>query len=171
LVFLVAGLYAAILFLALLFPIYLGVGKAYRQRRDLLEALHGQKEIKDSVIEELLSSPEGIPGFGRMLMTLGVVMILGISIFHVLVMSTTLADIGSVFSTPTTSASFNQTLALAKDLKTQELSIVNNLLTILGGAVSAIIGFYFGAKTAESKADTTGAPTPETGKPPPAKKA
>ncbi len=157
-----SGIYALFLLLALLIPIHWGVGKAYNQRKDLIEALKRDQKVDDAVIKELLSSPEGIPGFGRMLMTLGVVMILGISIFHVLVLSTSLVDISSIFSTPTTSPLSNQTLTIVKDLKTQELNIVNSLLTILGGAVSAIIGFYFGAKSTESKDGKTETPTAAT---------
>jgi hypothetical protein len=159
LVLLVAGIYAAILFLILLIPIYWGVGEAYDDRERLIGFLKGlDKDTVKSILEssdvreDLLKSPEGIPGFGRMLMTLGIVVIVGITIFHLLVLSTSPTGIGFPFYSPATPQSLNQTLALSKDLislKSQELSIVNNVVTILGGAVSAIIGFYFGAKAAE----------------------
>ncbi len=151
-----AAVYAFVLFLALLIPIVLGVREAYSNRKrviEIVEQLNQKGQIREEMMKTLLKDlgkePEGIRGFGRMLMTLGVLIIVGISIFHVLVLSTSLADIGFLFSNSTSSSSFNQTLTLTRDLKTQQLSMVNSLLTILGGAVSAIIGFYFGTKAAE----------------------
>lgn len=77
----------------------------------------------------------GFPDLARSLMAFGIIIILAILAFHVLVTITYTA-------LPTTT-------------NTALVDIIKNLSTILGGAVSAIIGFYFGQRTLERR-DTSG---------------
>lgn len=77
----------------------------------------------------------GFPDLARSLMAFGIIIILAILAFHVLVTIT-----------------YN---VLPTGTNTALVDIIKNLSTILGGAVSAIIGFYFGQRSIE-KSGTTG---------------
>lgn len=147
----VAGVYAVILLVIMMVPIWWDTKRAYHLKEHILqkldELLKSEKIDKDStkkIFESLADSPEGIPGLGRLLMTLGIVAIVGISLFHMLVLSGSFYDINL---NPSATMS-NQTYSLIKEIKTQQNTNAATLLTILGGAVSAIIGFYFGNKSA-----------------------
>jgi hypothetical protein len=69
----------------------------------------------------------GFPDLARSLMAFGIIIILGILAFHVLV---------------------TVTYNVATPVNPALVDIIKNLSTILGGAVSAIIGFYFGQRVA-----------------------
>jgi len=66
----------------------------------------------------------GISGFRRAIIALTVILILGISVFHLLV---------------------NNTDSNSK-------AVINNILSMLSGLVAAIAGFYFGGRFAEKRA-------------------
>lgn len=85
----------------------------------------------------------GFPDLARSLMAFGIIIILAILAFHVLVTIT--------YST------------VLPEIRNTLIDIIKNLSTILGGAVSAIIGFYFGQKTAEKSGATGEAGTPKSG--------
>jgi Bacterial Ig-like domain/Bacterial Ig domain len=85
----------------------------------------------------------GFPDLARSLMAFGIIVILAILAFHVLVTIT--------YS------------VLLPDIRNSLLDIIKNLSTILGGAVSAIIGFYFGQKTVEKSGTTVGAGATKSG--------
>ncbi len=169
-ILLVAGVYAGIIMIILLVPFWWDIKKSYKLKHDAIDLINnlvnkdklGQidKDKLGDLMKSAAEQPEGIPGFGRVLMTLGVVIIVGIAIIHLLVLSTSLAEFNSVPSLNASSPAFNQTLLFIKDLKTKQLQMAESLLTILGGAVSAIIGFYFGTKAAEPKAEAKPAPSP-----------
>jgi len=72
----------------------------------------------------------GISGYRRSIIALTVVLVLGISVFHLLVH-------GGAESRP----------------------IVNNVLSVLAGLVSAIAGFYFGGRFAQRREETQEKPT------------
>jgi hypothetical protein len=73
----------------------------------------------------------GFPDLARSLMAFGIIIILAILAFHVLATVT-----------------YN---VLPSTTNNALVEIIKNLSTILGGAVSAIIGFYFGQRSAEKR--------------------
>jgi hypothetical protein len=79
-------------------------------------------ELKE-FLKESEKAPPGIPGLARATMALTVIAILGIAVFHILVMGAPEGD----------------------------SSIINNILSMLAGLLAAITGFYFGGKTVEKK--------------------
>jgi cytoskeletal protein RodZ len=86
------------------------------------------------------SKKAGFPDLARSLMAFGIIIILAILVFHVLVTVT-----------------YNVVpLTTNKDL----VDVIKNLSTVLGGAVSAIIGFYFGQRSIEKNGTTGGGGAP-----------
>jgi len=71
------------------------------------------------------SELRGISGFRRAIIALTVILILGIAVFHLLV----------------------------NDTDTNSRAVVNNILSMLAGLVSAIAGFYFGGRFTEKRAE------------------
>lgn len=111
------------------------------------------KNTGDATFEKLIPSPEGMEGEGRLAMTLGFVVIIGIAVIHLLLTSAQLTN--TILSTPVTSAN-NATLTYAENASAAQIDLIKTIVTILSGAVTAMVGFYFGAKTATtSEASTT----------------
>jgi hypothetical protein len=71
--------------------------------------------------------PSMIPELSRSLMTFGLILLIGIIVFQLLLAITT------------------NVLPLA--ITTSVIEITKNVTTVLGGAISAIIGFYFGQRS------------------------
>jgi len=108
------------------------------------------------LLEKLTAAPEGLEGLGRVVMTLGVIAIIGIAVIQLLLTSSTL--IVDIVSAPVKAPYFNQTLAFADKARSDQTDIIKTLVTILGGALTTMIGFYFGTKAAEKKSDGTTQP-------------
>jgi Na+/H+-translocating membrane pyrophosphatase len=77
------------------------------------------KELQE-LAKELSKSPGGITGLARATMALTVIMILAVAVIHVLV----------------------------EYCQKDNSQIVGNILSMLGGLLAAITGFYFGGRTA-----------------------
>jgi hypothetical protein len=106
------------------------------------------KEGGDALIatfEKLIPSPEGMEGEGRLAMTLGFVGIIGIAMIQLLLNNAQLTN--TIVSTPVTTAN-NATLTYVKDTISSQIDLIKTIVTILSGAVTAMIGFYFGSKSA-----------------------
>lgn len=80
------------------------------------------QELKE-FIKESGKSPPGISGLSRGMMALTVILILGISVFHILV----------------------------NGAPGNDSQIINNILSMLAGLLAAITGFYFGGRATEKK--------------------
>lgn len=110
-----------------------------------------------TTLEKLIPSPEGMEGEGRLAMTLGFVVIIGIAVIHLLLTSAQLTNtIMSTLTTPLTNMN-NATLTYAQTTSAAQIDLLKSIVTILTGAVTAMVGFYFGAKTAS----TSGASPPQ----------
>jgi hypothetical protein len=101
---------------------------AYRSRdktRNLLveKASANGLDLKEleKLVEEISKSPPGISGLARATMALTVIMVLAIAVIHIMVAG-----------------------CQADDSK-----IISNILSMLGGLLAAITGFYFGGKAVE----------------------
>lgn len=109
--------------------------QAYGSKKQIL-AKYPDKLVHNQIavaLRELSKSSAGIPGTTRSILTYSLFIILGISVFYLLVVS----------STP------------------ESNKMADNILTILSGSLASILGFYFGAKaTQEGNAGKT--PAPET---------
>ena len=114
--------YSAILLVVILAPILWDIKRSYDLKQKMIDKI---SSADPKVWEEVLKPIQGVVGLARLVMTLGIVIILGIAVFH-------LAVIGS---------------SANEQLNSQQMDIVKNMMTILGGAVSAMIGFYFGQKS------------------------
>ena len=109
-------------------------------------------EMLITTFEKLIPSPEGMEGEGRLAMTLGFVVIIGIVMIQLLLTNAQLAN--TILSTPVTSAN-NATLTYAETTSAAQIDLIKTVVTILSGAVTAMVGFYFGAKSAaKSEAST-----------------
>jgi len=71
-------------------------------------------------------APQGVEGLARAVMALTTILILGIAVFHVLMFG----------------------IGPAGD-QTQQPQIANNILSLLGGLLAAITGFYFGSRSTQ----------------------
>jgi len=138
--------------LIVLFPLILmwvDIRKAYRfsqQSRDkLFEKFSVDKlslEQLKILLPELNQPPPGIPGLARATIAFTLLMIIGVGVFHIVVVAPW----------------FGKEIPPA----------IEKLLTLLAGALTSIISFYFGAKTAETAQKTAAAAQqpPETVQPP-----
>jgi hypothetical protein len=114
-----------------------------------------------ATFEKLIPSPEGMEGEGRLAMTLGFVGIIGIVMIQLLLSSAQLTN--TILATPVTSAN-NATLKYAETTSASQIDLIKTIVTILSGAVTAMIGFYFGSRSAakseasppEGKSDGSG---------------
>ena len=79
-------------------------------------------ELKE-LLKESRKAPGGIQGLYRASMALSVILILGIAVFHLLV----------------------------KGAPGDSSQIISNILSMLGGLLAAITGFYFGGRAVEKK--------------------
>jgi hypothetical protein len=124
--------YVLLLVLSVLIPVVKDISEAYSFARttrkeiiDKVSATDLSIEKLRLILDELNLSPPGIPGLGRSTMALTIILILGIGVVHLLVIPSNLG--------PNT-------------------QIVGNVLSLLGGALASIIGFYFGGKTTQEAA-------------------
>jgi hypothetical protein len=83
-------------------------------------------EELNALLAELRRAPPGIPGLARASLAIAVLMLLGVAIVHVLVIQHGRVDTG-----------------------------VDRILSLVGGVLATIVGFYFGGRTAESAAQQT----------------
>lgn len=116
--------YVLIIAVIAFLPLIIDVIMAYKSRSrigTLLAGKDGESKIGLDELKELIKeadkSPKGITGLYRATMAVVVIVILGIALFHLLI---------------TRSASDNQ--------------IIGNMLSMLGGLIAAIVGFYFGGR-------------------------
>jgi hypothetical protein len=140
------GLYVVLLVLSVMLPVLFDIWKAYAfaryTRGEIIGKINGSdldREKLRLLLTELNESPPGIPGLGRSTMALTIILILAVAVVHLLVVPTRLGDNGP---------------------------IVGNVLSLLGGALASITGFYFGGKTSQEATQraTLAAPTgPEPG--------
>jgi hypothetical protein len=114
-------LYVVIIALAMTVPVMYDIRKGYQNR-------------------DANNRPTYTEGLGRMLMTFGIIILLGTVVFDVI---TTITH--NIQSTNQAAVETNKQLVL----------MVTSIGTVLGGAVSSIIGFYFGSKAAAPKPDST----------------
>lgn len=82
-------------------------------------------ELKE-LLKETAKAPGGMQGLSRASMALSVILILGIAVFHLMSKAAPTAG---------------------------DSQIVGNILSMLGGLLAAITGFYFGGRTAEQGAE------------------
>ncbi|HUK49648.1 MAG TPA: hypothetical protein VLV18_01335 [Terriglobales bacterium] len=161
--------YVTALVFVMLSIVFYDSHRAYDQRQQLIDTLGETLERvpagdmtkvaaaainKDKVsefVDKLIESPEGMVGEGRMAMTLGFIMILGIAMIQLLLTSADLTR-NILFMKATTEN--NATLTYAETTSASLIDIIKTIMTIISGAVTAMIGFYFGARSAE-QADTT----------------
>jgi hypothetical protein len=125
------------------------------------DAAKSYGETRKSLIDiadKLIDSPEGMTGEGRLAMTLGFVVIIGIVVIQLLMMSNSLT--ASVVNPPTPLS--NQTLTYAQTTSASLTDTIKTVVTILSGAVTAMVGFYFGQKAAEKPAAPAATTTPTT---------
>jgi hypothetical protein len=105
-----------------------------------------------TLLGTLKEPPEGMTGEGRLAMTLGFVAIIGIVVIQLVLSSTQLVN--TIVTTPVTSAN-NSTLTYAETTSASFIDVIKTVVTILSGAVTAMIGFYFGSKAASAPDTTT----------------
>ena len=117
------------------------------EKADESDKLATLKEL----VEKVTAPPEGLEGLGRVVMTLGVIAILGIVVIQLTLSTTSL--INAVVSAPTIPAMSNQTLTFADKARSDEIDILKTLVTALAGGLTTMIGFYFGTKAAEQKSE------------------
>ena len=114
-------------------PWVIDIIMAYKSQGEIRRLLINKASVNGitpTELRELLKAckeaPGGIQGLSRASMALSVILILGIAIFHLLVNGK------------------------GTDGESQ---IISNVLSLLGGLLAAITGFYFGGRAAEEKAD------------------
>jgi len=158
--------YVTALVFVMLSIVFYDSRRAYNQRQllintlnerlgtgDLVKVASAMKNDKMSaLVDKLIESPEGMAGEGRLAMTLGFVVILGIAMIQLLVTSSNLTH--SILSMHVTTGS-NATLTYAETTSASLIDIIKTIMTIISGAVTAMIGFYFGAKSAEQPSALT----------------
>ncbi len=118
--------------------------------------------------------PTGIDGLARTLMAFGIILVLGAAVFQVLTITTNIKplptnlsslDAQLIFLNATSAQNTSQAVEMGKmieiinknneaiiEINKALVEVLKTVLTIFGGAVSAIIGFYFGQRAAESRA-------------------
>jgi hypothetical protein len=130
-------------------PVAQGKPESLDTLKELVEKLTAPKGLA----EKLAAPTEGLEGLGRVVMTFGVIMILGIAVIQLTLSSTSL--INSVVSAPANSPMLNQTLTFADKARSDQVDILKTVMTALAGGLTTMIGFYFGTKAAEPKSETT----------------
>lgn len=117
--------YILIIGIIALIPHLVDIILAYRSqnniRKLLIEKASADKKLDHVELKQLIKdsgkAPPGISGLSRGTMAIAAIVILGIAIFHLL------------------------TTRTATDSQ-----VIGNVLSMLGGLIAAIIGFYFGGK-------------------------
>ena len=101
----------------------------YKIRKQLVDKA-SDKGLSLNELKELLretgKAPGGIQGLSRATMALSVILVLGIAVLH---------------------------LTTKEEPTDGDSQIVGNILSMLGGLLAAITGFYFGGRTAEKGAE------------------
>ena len=122
-------IYVVVIALVATIPLILDICLAYRTRNVLIQKLIEKTadklapgELKEIVKESGKALP-GITGLARSTMALTVIVILGVAVFHL----------------------------LGKSGPGDNSQIIGNVLSMLGGLLAAITGFYFGGKAAAEK--------------------
>lgn len=128
----IVALFAAVPVLINLLLAYLLANKErHKLMRQLIEKVASDQlvlgELKE-ILEESRKESFAMPGLARQMMALTVILVLGIAVFHVLVLG--------IDGTTSSNA---------------DSQIANNILSMLAGLLAAITGFYFGGKAAEKK--------------------
>jgi len=97
---------------------------------DKASEVQGGLDLKElrAILKESREETLGIPGLARSLMALTAILVLGIAVFHILVIGVA----GNA----------------SPEINSQ---IVNNILSMLAGLLAAITGFYFGGKGSTGK--------------------
>ena len=108
------------------------------------ESLSTVKEL----IEQLTAAPEGLAGLGRVVMTLGVITIVGIIVIHLTLSTTSLVDavVSALVSAPKSTIMLNQTVTFAEKARSDQIDLLKTAATVLTGGLTTMIGFYFGTK-------------------------
>jgi uncharacterized membrane protein len=122
-------IYSLIVLVLMGTPWILDIVMAYRSQNRMREALIGNaaknnltlSELKE-LLKEARRAPGGIQGMSRASMALSAILILGIAVFHLLVNGSE-----------------------------SDSQIISNVLSLLGGLLAAITGFYFGGRTVEKE--------------------
>jgi hypothetical protein len=128
---LLVAFYVLLLVFAVMAPVLVDIFKAYQFARETRSTIVENLTAKDLdaerlrlILTELDQSPPGIPGLGRSTMAFAIILILGAAVLHLLVIP------AAAGNSP----------------------VVGNVLSLLGGALASIIGFYFGGKTSQESA-------------------
>jgi hypothetical protein len=141
-----------IIAIAMMAPIIIDMYFAYKRKQK--SSTGGS--ATDSSSADSTDNPVGMPGLYRTIMTFSIILILaGLVFYFMTALSANIASINSNMTNATATA----VISVNRDL-IQQLTTIS---TVLGGAVSAIIGFYFGNRASESgaKAARTGAEVAE----------
>ncbi|MGD9118681.1 MAG: hypothetical protein PVJ08_08145 [Dehalococcoidia bacterium] len=119
-------IYFIIIGLLVLLPSLVDMFLSYHSLNKAMKMLGGEadKEKQAKRIEDILRAPKGITGLSRATMALTVIAILGIATVHLLL-----------------------TRASGDD------QIISNVLSMLGGLIAAIVGFYFGGRAKDKAPD------------------
>lgn len=126
-----AIIYVVIIALFAGLPEIIDIFLAYRSQdkaRNLLIEKASVNNLQLSELKQFLKetgkAPPGIPNLTRGMLALTVILIMGIAIFHLLVYP----PVG-------------------------DSKLIDNVLSMLGGLLAAITGFYFGGKAADAKGE------------------
>lgn len=119
-----AIIYVAALLLFASVPILVDISKTYKAQEDVRQKFAPISNVTPEQLAVILSASAGIPGLGRYTIAISVVMVIGLALFHILI----------------NPQSYSQA-------QTQTFTAV---LSLLGGTLATITGFYFGGKTAEA---------------------
>jgi hypothetical protein len=136
-----------IIAIAMMAPIIIDMYFAYKRKQKSSTGGSATSSSSDST-----ENPVGMPGLYRTIMTFSIILILaGLIFYFMTALSANIASINSNMTNATATA----VISVNRDL-IQQLTTIS---TVLGGAISAIIGFYFGNRASESgaKAARTGA--------------
>jgi hypothetical protein len=158
-----AFIFLAIIGLVLIGPLIVDQFIQYRFARKKLDKIDLSKENKKNYE---ISKPTPTPGLYRSLMTFGVILLIASMLMYVLgILSTYMQPLNETLNSfkdymkITNQTTNNNQTAIINNLivshadsmnamSTTMLGIIKDVATILGGAVSAIVGFYFGNKAA-----------------------
>jgi hypothetical protein len=103
------------------------IRKSYKERETVLKDLSASTTVDDrkAILAAMDQGPTGFTGLTRGIVAVTLILVVAIAIFHIVVFGTISSN------------------------------IAEQLLTLLAGSVTSIIGFYFGSKTATEAAKPT----------------
>ncbi|HEY6873212.1 MAG TPA: hypothetical protein VI298_10850 [Geobacteraceae bacterium] len=101
--------------------------KSYKERSTVLSKLPANADIAEikALLVDMDQGPSGLTGLTRGIVTVTIILILGFAVFHLVVFAPTVPH------------------------------VAEQLLTLLGGTLTAITGFYFGTKAATAATPPT----------------